>query len=307
MTSLSDGEIARLIASYPRKGNFLPASASELAQLGFESMLENQEELLFSSGHLRFLGSGVVENSIDLKSIGGFITNFQTLVTRLIAKRRGLDPSGKFVESISKMSLNASPQAGSVVLRVTSASSVFGEAQQPGLAGIDSDIDTAFSELIELFRLTKNLDSDMSNLVVKLSELGAETCSSLRKITNILKTEHIDFEIGWRRPHFGSNKGHLLVRDAIVIHDLVQRRNLDEEEVELLGIVNTASSLKNVILAITLPTGEVIDLYADRDHPVSLIGVAVGDAVSVRALKTARGVGEDSDSVRYKLFALERN
>ena len=307
MASLSENEIARLISNYPRKENLLPRSVADLAQLGFESMIKQEDEdLLFSSGHLRFLGTGVLQNSMDLNSVGSFMTTFQTLVTRLIAKRTGVDPKTKSVESVSKLALNASPLMGSVVLRIRPASSVLGEAQQPGLAGIDSQVDGAFLELMDLFSLVKNLDTDMANLTSRLSELGSQTCSSLRKLTNILASEQIDFEIGWRRPHFGAEEANLLVRDAIVIHDLVKRRNLDEEEVPLTGIVNTASSRKNVILAITLAHGEDIDLYADKDHPVSLIGVAVGDEVSVRALKTERGVGEDLDSVRYKLLALER-
>lgn len=305
MASLSDDDISRIIAGYGVSQSEFPPTASDLTQISLESLIESREDPLFSSGHLRFLGTGIVSNSIDLKSIGGFMAGFQTLVTRLVAKKLGIDPKTKVAESASKMSLQASPLPGSVVLKVTPTQAVVGAAQQQGIDGFESDLDAAFFQVMELFDTATNVGPDMAPLLELLMSLGTESCSTIRRLTKILKTEQIDVEVVWRMPHSASKRKRLLVKDSILIHDLVKRRNLDQEILELSGIVSTASVDKSVILALTLANGDQVDLYADKEVHVNLNGVTLGDEVTIQARKTERGMGEDADSSRYTLLEIE--
>lgn len=305
MGLMSEEEIKKFIENYPIDEKRRGYAASDLSRISFESFANGDEQPLFSSGELRFTGSGVTSNAVDLMTIGKFIVSFQTLANKFVAKKFEEQRITKSVESAAKMSLAASPIPGSVILKVQSAQAS-NEYGQPVLSGIETDLDTTFMQLMEIIKSAQVVEPELDSLSHLLEGFGASACASIRRVTGLLKDNEIDLEVTWRMPLEETKWAYLAVRDSTLIHDLVKRRNLDEEVVQLQGVVESASRTKKIPLSITTSSGEFVDLYADREVHIDVTGIAIGVSVIISARKTETGIGTEIDSRHYTLLAVEQ-
>lgn len=301
MDLLSEEEIKRLLATYPTKKvrNF----TSDLNKLSLESFLNENAQPIFSTGELRLAGSGIQNNSIDFAVLGKFIVQFQTLVTKLVVTMADNSLTPKQIESASKLSLVTSPAPGSVILKIQSAESTNGLGQLV-IPGMDTELDSTFDLLLHLVESAQTDDPELSQLSNTLTSFGASTCASIRRLTGILQDNFVDLEISWRKPLEETKWSFLKVKDSTLIHDLVKRNKLDEEDLELIGIVEGVSRIKTIPLTITTESGELVDLHTHKDFPVTVEGIAVGDSVTVRAKRTETGIGTRVDSSKYSLLQI---
>lgn len=198
-----------------------------------------------SCGHLRLTGSGVLGHRAKLADVGNLASAFQKLVTALGSSISGARQSiSTKAQQLTELHLDSSPAPGSLILNFLPVVAPEQELRSKGEM-IDSEpdqlIDKTFSALSKLLQ-SGSSPAHSDHIAELLQGYGSMTSVTLRNFATIAANGDFDLDVLWQQPKQPSLRMHVPVDSSRSLARLVQGRRLDEEAVELSGVLTTVSS-----------------------------------------------------------------
>lgn len=205
-----------------------------------------------SSGHLRLTGNGVAGHRASLADVGHLAATFQKLVTALGSSIFGARQSiSAKAQQLTELQLDASPMPGSLILNFVPVVDPEQELRGKGEM-LDSEpdqlIDKTFAALGQLLQPSTSIDST-DQIVGLLKDYGSMTSVTLRNFASAAADGDFDLDVLWQQPRLPSLRMHVSAESSRGLARLVQGRRLDEEPVELVGVLSTVSSSDHWVVA----------------------------------------------------------
>jgi len=205
-----------------------------------------------SKGSLRLHGVGVLGNAIELDEAGQIATLWQRTVQAVGGAIEGSRSAmGRLPIDIvrrTQLLLDASPVPGSVVLNLTPKAAPDLETTPNGMRRLFDTprplADRASEQVISL--LSQAADPQLDQLEAfseELRQLGPRVATSVRALATALNRAHVDVDVVWVEPEEPTRRTSLSATNAGWLSDFVAGRQLDAEEVEIVGTVRTVSDL----------------------------------------------------------------
>jgi hypothetical protein len=252
-----------------------------------------------SEGALRLHGVGVEMNSADLNAVGAIATAWQKAVAATGAaleqmkSLRGTLPAD--VLHRTALVLNASPQAGSVVLHLEPKSDPLPEVEPAGdvpmLDRARPLADRASEKLIAVLQRASAVElADTEALTLDLRRLGPRVGGALSSLAQVLDRANITLDASWAEPETPAVRASVTPTGAKWISQFVAGRGLDAEEQEIRGILRTVSDRERWLVEVG---DEDVRMDASELDPSVASGWRVGADVvlTVRVSQTERPDG----------------
>jgi hypothetical protein len=229
---------------------------ADAGRISIERMISAGEVARTQASHglIRLSGEGVVGHSASANEVASVIASFQRLVTAVGASLasgntslRGQIASG--LANRTRLRLVASPAPGSLVLNLSPQAPPAEETMPGGAAPLFQEAeplaDQAVSVIVSLMSDASQLgpDPDNSPLLQQIEALGPRSAAAMRTFALALSTGDFDTDIGWQVPTQPSLRASVDRDHAAEIARLVESRNLDAEQIEIIGELRTISDL----------------------------------------------------------------
>jgi hypothetical protein len=205
---------------------------------------------LHSEGDLRLHGAGVQGSTADLAQVGAIATAWQKAMSATgaaleeVKSLRGTLPADVVLRTA--LVLNASPQAGSVVLHVEPKESPLQEAEPEGDVPMVQPTrplaDRAAEQLIQLLEAAADVGlSETDALAAELRVLGPRFSGALTSLAQILDRANITLDASWAEPERPTLRTSVNPSRARWIAEFVAGRGLDAEVQTIRGVLSTVS------------------------------------------------------------------
>ncbi|WP_156821242.1 hypothetical protein [Microlunatus phosphovorus] len=159
--------------------------------------------------------------------------------------------------------------------------------------------DQACAALLELLgRASTTTLHEQDALGERFRELGPRVSTSVRALAEALIRAHVDMDMEWMEPERPTVRASLPVSAAGWIREFVTGRELDEEELTLVGVVRTVSDIAKW----SVETAERLEQVDASRLPVEVVhSTKVGD--EIRLLVLARLTERPDGTVRREMSA----
>ena len=259
-----------------------------------------------SEGDLRLSGVGVEMNSAELTAVGAIATAWQKAVSAAgaaleqVKSLRGSLPADVVQRTI--LTLNASPQPGSIVLHLEPKASPLLEAEPNGdvpmVDAVRPLADRASETLIELLEQATTTDiTETERLSENLKSLGPRVGSAVASLAQILERSNITLDASWEEPETPTVRASVTPTTAKWISQFVAGRGLDSEVQEISGVLRTISDRERWLVEVA---EDELRMDAGELDPSIAASWHVGDTVTltVRVAITERPDGSTRTSRR---------
>lgn len=229
--------------------------AGDLGRMSVEAFLERRGDAreLRSQGRVRLSGAGVLGHAADLDDVGQIATLWQRCLSAVGASLEGsrsaLGRMSSDVVQRTQMLLNASPAPGSVVLRLVPKAAPMLETYPTGRRSLFGDdprplADRASEGLLRLLQhASQPALNDLEQLSAEFEELGPRVATSVKMLAETLVRTQVDIDAEWTEPKEPTVRASVPVSSAGWISEFVAGRELDAEDLEIVGVVRTVSDI----------------------------------------------------------------
>jgi hypothetical protein len=264
-----------------------------------------------SRGEMHLAGSGVVGHSIRLADLGGILNSFQRTVAAVGGALDGITSSrGSLPASLlqrTNLRLDAAPAPGSVRLAITPEQSPAAELYPDGEVPLD-DIDRpladrSLDEVIRLLRAGATSDPTAREFREEFVELGPRAASAVRAFLKIVADDDLDLNLSWREPRRPTISATLTAAEARFLEQVIANNGLDDDELNVRGIVHTISDRRPIDLEVD---GSMIRVQLGEQLPPDIHTLNVGDAVDARINVTTEQRAGGDEVVTYTLISIAR-
>lgn len=292
------------------------STAEDLSRIGIEAMIDADPfgRTLASHGNIRITGDGVTGSAAKVNDVARVMTGFQRVATAVGAAHTGDTALGKQanadVRRRTDLLLTAAPAPGSIILTVTPALTAIEEVGDPGMfAELESDdqmLDTAVGTTIDVFAAGNDIgpSPDESAFVHQLGAMGPRTASAVRDLARTLDRAGFDIDIDWQQPSRATRRVRVTATAAAYMVDVVERANLDEQPVTIVGEYLTVSAVSSWV--IQQDDGDVVTVKLGRVDPGQTRGLAVGERIRVEAIMKTETTPGGNAKTTYTAQSFER-
>jgi hypothetical protein len=235
--------------------NSTPLAPGDLGRTSFEAFvaLRGDARELQSSGQVRLSGAGVLGQAAELDDVGQLATLWQRCVTAVGAALEGSRSAmGRLSQDIvqrTQLLLEASPAPGSLVLNILPKSSAAAEAYPSGERSLFADdprplADRASEALLMLLQHASEPKlNELDQLSSEFESLGPRVATNVKQLADALVRSHFDVYAEWREPSEVTVRASFPAASAGWVSEFVAGRDLDAEDLLLVGTVRTVSDI----------------------------------------------------------------
>lgn len=264
-----------------------------------------------SRGEMHLAGSGVVGHSIRLADLGGILNSFQRTVSAVGGALDGITSSrGSLPASLvqrTSLRLDAAPAPGSVRLAITPEQSPTAELYPDGEVPFDDSdrtmADRSLEEVIRLLRAGATSDPTAREFREEFVELGPRAASAVRAFLKIVADDDIDVSLSWREPRRPTISAAVTAAEARFLEQVIANNGLDDDELDVRGIVHTVSDRRPIDLEVD---GSMMRVQLGDQLPPDIHTLNVGDAVDARINVTTEQRAGGDEVVTYTLISIAR-
>lgn len=250
---------------------------------------------LRSRGELRLHGDGVHGHSAELGQVGLIAAGWQRAISATgaaleqVQAFRGALPAD--IMQRTTLVLNATPAAGSIILRVEPQRPPLEDPQQGEGAQTDTPgrplADRASEALIDLLaRFGTDSPTIEDDLASSLRALGPRVGSTLANLATAINRSDITLDATWAEPGTSTIMASINPQIARRVQSFVAGRGLDSEEETFTATLRTVSDVERWL--VELPDGRTVRMGA-KELPAEEIGRwRIGDVVELRVRVSLR-------------------
>jgi hypothetical protein len=293
----------------------------DLSRMSIEALTADDDALgrtRASRGNIRITGEGVNGTSARVSEVARLMTGFQRLATAVGAAQQGDKSLGRQpsvdVRRRTDLLLAASPGPGSIVLTLTPATSPVTETgHQDGKVGMFAELetdeqllDTAIGAAIDVFAAGNDIGPrpTESLFVRELAQMGPRTASAVRDLSKTLDRAGFDIEIDWQQPEHTTRRVTVSAAAAAYIAATVEKANLDEQAVEIIGEYLTVSAVSSWL--IQQDNKDTVTVKLGQISGQQTRGLAVGDRVRINAVMRIETTPGGAVKTTYTAQAVHR-
>lgn len=246
---------------------------------------------------IRMHGKGVVGNRVPVAQAAPILRDLQMAVTwigsrlRQVSDERAVkspEPERPGIRRATQLYLEPQFGAGSIVFHLTSSAASEDEPNlltDSDLAALEGVLDESVERLLGILTVAEgDAGQDIGELTAEIRRMGALVASSLDRIATGMTQNELDLDVGWTSVRGRRAVAKIGRRGALAIHDAVQASRTETGTIELVGVLETASTGKDLI-RIETPSGD--DYRMTVSHELGdTLGPLLGKAISARAEET---------------------
>lgn len=317
----SDRELMfQALAEAERRHGSLPEvdweTPEDLSRLSLESFVQSRGEDVrhaTSRGQLRLSGAGVIGHSAPLADVAALSGAWQKAVSAVAASLEGFTSvRGKLKSEIQRRSelvLTAAPAPGSLILTIEPKASPMAEVEpngQPAMLDRNRPLaDKASERLVTLLEHLGKADpgESVEQVAAEMRELGPRVASAVRGLAKAVETANVKLETAWVEPERATVRSAWTASEAKWVHDFVDGRDLDAEEVEVEGLVVTVSAAQRWCIE----GNDEVTYFLDPSElsPEVVHSVKVHDQVKAVARMAVREQADGTQRAQYTLRSVE--
>lgn len=277
----------------------VPDNPADAALASVSAFISNRSacEKQSSTGVLHIAGPSVLGHAAPVKSVGNLLTTFQSTVDSIGASLMGIRSVGGAIRSSiarrTEMSLIASPMPGSVVLQVAPSLPRIADLypEGPALFDLENEVDAkplADQAFIEFSALIGELNDDDPDDVVfidHLTDLGPRVAAAMKGFCETVNKGVLDLEFEWTEPGQKTEKAVLSHSYAERAAKVIERANIETEEVTIEGTLLTVTQSSKDKLRILQEDGGEVVVALGYVSPAATRSLHTGERVRVLADK----------------------
>lgn len=228
----------------------------DLTRMSIEGLWGSRSaaRIVRSTGSIRVAGSNVRDHQARLDAAGHILLNFQRLVNAAGAAKKGIRSNRgalpSEVTTLTQLKLLMQPLPGSMVFEI--GPETLPEAElvaEEGVAIFDQAqrqfVDECVVDAIGLVRVAHQIgpDADEGQFIQLVKEGGPRVASAVKEFAKGVEQADFEVDLEWREPSRATERATFNKADATLVRQLVVARELDQEEVTLVGTLVTLSTL----------------------------------------------------------------
>lgn len=280
----------------PNKKYDTPSSLEEASIRSIESFIGSAlpDKPKQSGGMFHITGPSVIGNTAPVRSVGAFLTSFQSAIDSIGASLKGnKTASGQLSAEITgrtEMSMVASPLPGSVIIQIEPTMSPTDDLYPNGetLFDLEEEIgarplaNLAIDEFMSLIEDMNQDDPDNSKFVDHLTDLGPRVASSVKAFYESVDKGSIDVEIKWRdlkkQESIATNVSHIFARHAVTV---INNANIENNIIRIQGILKTVTYSPKDKLRVETEEGTEKTISIGSIDPTVLLKLVPGEHVCI--------------------------
>ena len=163
--------------------------------------------------------------------------------------------------------------------------------------------DRSLEEVIRLLRAGATSDPTAREFREEFVELGPRAASAVRAFLKIVADDDLDVSLSWREPRRPTINAAMTAAEARFLERVIANNGLDDDELEVRGIVHTVSDRRPIDLEVD---GAPMRVQLGDQLPPDIHTLNVGDVVNARINVTTEQRAGGDEVVTYTLISIER-